>query len=90
MQRVVVAVCESGVALRPYCDACLLQGSEAVNEFIDKLNAEYEQVHLSYENSFWGTKVASMTQHNAFMFVWITDKLNAYLTDHACEVTCCR
>jgi len=34
------------------------QGSVAVQEFIDSVNAGYEAVHRDFEEQFWGTKMA--------------------------------
>ncbi|KAI3435664.1 hypothetical protein D9Q98_001722 [Chlorella vulgaris] len=34
-----------------------LPGNPAVNRFLDKVNAEYENVHHSYEEHFWSTKM---------------------------------
>lgn len=35
-----------------------LAGSETVTKFINDMNAQYEKVHLAYEDNFWSTKMA--------------------------------
>jgi hypothetical protein len=35
-------------------------------QFIDRVNAEYETVHLSYEEQFWGTKMALKEPPNTY------------------------
>ncbi|PSC69592.1 peptidase M3 [Micractinium conductrix] len=37
--------------------AAPLPGPVEVNQFIDKLNSEYEKAHVEYEKNFWSTKM---------------------------------